>query len=205
MMGFLFRVVKVWLERNVELKEGVCYNKCIGCCVKVCIFMYIFGYFVKIDELVDICCEWYIELVEDVVESIGSFYKGCYIGIFGKVGVISFNGNKIIIIGGGGMLFFQDEELGVYVKYFIIQVKIFYCWEFCYDYIGYNYWMLNINVVLGCVQLENLDCYVVDKCEIVVCYVEFFKGKEDIIFFIEFVDCKLNYWFNVVVLKDKVV
>ena len=79
--------------------------------------MHTFGHPVKIDELADICREWHIELVEDAAESIGSFYKGYHTGTFGKVGAISFNGNKTITTGGGGMLLFQDEELGAYAKH----------------------------------------------------------------------------------------
>lgn len=123
-MGLSPRAVKAWLERNAELKEGVCYNKRTGRRVKACIPMHTFGHPVKIDELADICREWHIELVEDAAESIGSFYKGRHTGTFGKVGAISFNGNKTITTGGGGMLLFQDEELGAYAKHLTTQAKI---------------------------------------------------------------------------------
>ena len=202
-MGLSPRAVKAWLERNAELKEGVCYNKRTGRRVKACIPMHTFGHPVKIDELADICREWYIELVEDAAESIGSFYKGRHTGTFGKVGAISFNGNKTITTGGGGMLLFQDEELGAYAKHLTTQAKIPHRWEFRHDHIGYNYRMPNINAALGCAQLENLDRYVADKRETAACYAEFFKGKEDITFFTEPADCKSNYWLNAVVLKDK--
>ena len=165
--------------------------------------MHTFGHPVKIDELADICREWHIELVEDAAESIGSFYKGYHTGTFGKVGAISFNGNKTITTGGGGMLLFQDEELGAYAKHLTTQAKIPHRWEFRHDHIGYNYRMPNINAALGCAQLENLDRYVADKRETAARYVEFFKGKEDITFFTEPADCKSNYWLNAVVLKDK--
>ena len=175
-MGLSPRAVKAWLERNAELKEGVCYNKRTGRRVKACIPMHTFGHPVKIDELADICREWYIELVEDAAESIGSFYKGRHTGTFGKVGAISFNGNKTITTGGGGMLLFQDEELGAYAKHLTTQAKIPHRWEFRHDHIGYNYRMPNINAALGCAQLENLDRYVADKRETAACYAEFFKG-----------------------------
>lgn len=100
--------------------------------------MHTFGHPVKIDELADICREWYIELVEDAAESIGSFYKGRHTGTFGKVGAISFNGNKTITTGGGGMLLFQDEELGAYAKHLTTQAKIPHRWEFRHDHIGYS-------------------------------------------------------------------
>lgn len=177
-MGLSPRAVKAWLERNAELKEGVCYNKRTGRRVKACIPMHTFGHPVKIDELADICREWHIELVEDAAESIGSFYKGRHTGTFGKVGAISFNGNKTITTGGGGMLLFQDEELGAYAKHLTTQAKIPHRWEFRHDHIGYNYRMPNINAALGCAQLENLDRYVADKRETAARYVEFSRVRK---------------------------
>ena len=170
-MGLSSRAVKAWLERNAELKEGVCYNKRTGRRVKACIPMHTFGHPVKIDELADICREWHIELVEDAAESIGSFYKGYHTGTFGKVGAISFNGNKTITTGGGGMLLFQDEELGAYAKHLTTQAKIPHRWEFRHDHIGYNYRMPNINTALGCAQLENLARNVADTRETAARYV----------------------------------
>lgn len=149
--------------------------------------MHTFGHPVHLDELVQVCAEWHIELVEDAAESIGSLYKGKHTGTFGKVGVISFNGNKTITTGGGGMLLFQDEELGAYAKHLTTQAKIPHRWEFRHDHIGYNYRMPNINAALGCAQLENLDRYVADKRETAARYADFFKDKEDIIF-------SLNLW-----------
>lgn len=182
-MGLSPRAVKAWLERNAELKEGVCYNKRTGRRVKACIPMHTFGHPVKIDELADICREWHIELVEDAAESIGSFYKGRHTGTFGKVGAISFNGNKTITTGGGGMLLFQDEELGAYAKHLTTQAKIPHRWEFRHDHIGYNYRMPNINAALGCAQLENLDRYVADKRETAACYAEFSRVRKILLFY----------------------
>lgn len=181
-LGLSPTAVRIWLEKNAELKNGVCYNKRTGCRVKACVPMHTFGHPVHLDELVQVCAEWHIELVEDAAESIGSLYKGKHTGTFGKVGVISFNGNKTITTGGGGMLLFQDEELGAYAKHLTTQAKIPHRWEFRHDHIGYNYRMPNINAALGCAQLENLDRYVADKRETAARYADFFKDKEDIIF-----------------------
>lgn len=186
-LGLSPTAVRIWLEKNAELKNGVCYNKRTGCRVKACVPMHTFGHPVHLDELVQVCAEWHIELVEDAAESIGSLYKGKHTGTFGKVGVISFNGNKTITTGGGGMLLFQDEELGAYAKHLTTQAKIPHRWEFRHDHIGYNYRMPNINAALGCAQLENLDRYVADKRETAARYADFFKDKEDIIF-------SLNLW-----------
>ncbi len=202
-MGLSPRAVKAWLEKNAEMKEDVCYNKRTGRRVKACIPMHTFGHPVKIDELVDICREWHIELVEDAAESMGSFYKGRHTGTFGRVGAISFNGNKTITTGGGGMLLFQDEELGAYAKHLTTQAKVPHRWEFVHDHIGYNYRMPNINAALGCAQLENLDEFVASKREVAKEYAAFFKNMDGIDFFEEPESCFSNYWLNVVILKDK--
>ncbi len=165
--------------------------------------MHTFGHPVRIEELVNVCNEYHIELVEDAAESIGSRYKGQHTGTFGKVGAISFNGNKTITTGGGGMLLFQDEELGKYAKHITTQAKIPHRWEFRHDHIGYNYRMPNINAALGCAQLENLDRYVADKRETAKRYAEYFAGMNGIEFFVEPENAFSNYWLNVVLLPNK--
>lgn len=202
-LGLSPKAVKSWLEKNAELRNGVCYNKKTGRRVKACVPMHTFGHPVKIDELVQICKEWHIELVEDAAESIGSLYKGKHTGTFGKVGAISFNGNKTITTGGGGMLLFQDEELGKLAKHLTTQAKVPHRWAFVHDHIGYNYRMPNINAALGCAQLENLERYVENKRETAQIYADFFKNIPDITFFTEPENCRSNYWLNVVMLKDK--
>ena len=103
-MGLSPQAVKEWLGKNSEIRGNSCYNKNTGRRIKACIPMHTFGHPVKIDELAEICRENYIELVEDAAESIGSLYKGQHTGTFGRIGAISFNGNKTITTGGGGMM-----------------------------------------------------------------------------------------------------
>lgn len=202
-MGLSPDAVKNWLVRNAEMKDGQCYNKHTGRRVKACVPMHTFGHPVRIEELVAICEEYHIELVEDAAESIGSKYKGQHTGTFGKVGAISFNGNKTITTGGGGMMLFQDEELGRKAKHITTQAKVPHRWEFRHDQIGYNYRMPNINAALGCAQLENLDKYIFDKRETAATYSAFFRGIDDIDFFEEPENCYSNYWLNAVMLRDK--
>ena len=202
-MGLSPKAVKAWLEAHAELKEGICYNKTTGRRIKACVPMHTFGHPVHLDELVEVCKEWHIELVEDAAESLGSFYKGKHTGTFGKVGAISFNGNKTITTGGGGMLLFMDEKLGELAKHLTTQAKVPHRWEFVHDHIGYNYRMPNINAALGCAQMEHLEEFVLNKRETSTQYAEFFKNVEDIEFFAEPTDCRSNYWLNAVILKDK--
>lgn len=202
-MGLSPKAVQSWLENNAELRNGECYNKTTGRRIKCCVPMHTFGHPVHIEELVEVCKNWNIELVEDAAESIGSFYKGKHTGTFGKVGAISFNGNKTITTGGGGMLLFNDEELARHAKHLTTQAKVPHRWEFRHDHIGYNYRMPNINAALGCAQMEHLEEYVLNKRETAAKYAEFFKGIEGVEFFEEPADCRANYWLNVVILRDK--
>ena len=201
-MGLSPDAVKEWLAKNAEIRNGQCYDKNTNRRVKACVPMHTFGHPVRIEELADICAEWHIELVEDAAESIGSKYKGVHTGLFGKVGVLSFNGNKTITTGGGGMLLFMDEELGTIAKHLTTQAKMPHRWEFRHDHIGYNYRMPNINAALGCAQLEHLDEFIADKCETAKAYGEFFKNMDGIEFFTEPKNCFSNYWLNAVILPD---
>lgn len=202
-LGLSPDAVKVWLHKNAEIKNEICYNKNTGRRVKACVPMHTFGHPVRMNELVEICKEWHIELVEDAAESLGSFYKGQHTGTFGRVSAISFNGNKTITTGGGGMLLFQDEELGKFAKHLTTQAKVPHRWAFVHDYIGYNYRMPNINAALGCAQLENLDRFLLNKRDTAERYKEFFQNIPEIMFFAEPKNCCSNYWLNVVLLKDK--
>lgn len=202
-MGLSPEAMKTWLVKNAEVKKGQCYNKRTGRRIKACVPMHTFGHPVKLDELVALCDEYHIELVEDAAESIGSFYKGKHTGTFGKVSAISFNGNKTITTGGGGMLLFQDEVLGKLAKHLTTQAKVPHRWAFVHDQIGYNYRMPNINAALGCAQMENLERYVENKRATAKEYSEFFAQIPDIEFYTEPAECRSNYWLNVVLLKDR--
>ncbi len=192
-----------WLKENAEVRNGECFNKKTGRRIKACVPMHTFGHPVHLDELVELCARWNIELVEDAAESIGSLYKGKHTGTFGKVGAISFNGNKTITTGGGGMLLFQDEELGKFAKHITTQAKVPHRWEFVHDHIGYNYRMPNINAALGCAQLEHIEEFVEDKRKTAQEYANYFKGVDGVDFFTEPADCRSNYWLNTVILPDR--
>lgn len=202
-LGLSPDALKAWLTANGTVKDGQCYDRLSGRRIKACVPVHTFGHPVRIEEIADICREWHIELVEDAAESIGSRYKGRHTGLFGKVGVLSFNGNKTITTGGGGMLLFNDEELGAQAKHLSTQAKIPHRWEFRHDYIGYNYRMPNINAALGCAQLEHLDEFIANKRETAAAYAEFFDGIPEIEFFHEPENCFSNYWLNAVILKDR--
>lgn len=202
-MGLSPDAMEAWLKENAEIKGESCFNKRTSRRIKACVPMHTFGHPLHLDKLVEVCNRYHIELIEDAAESLGSFYKGKHTGTFGKIGAISFNGNKTITTGGGGMLLFQDETLGKFAKHLTTQAKVPHRWEFVHDHIGYNYRMPNINAALGCAQLEEIDHILANKRETAEKYKQFFSNKENIQFFTEPEGSKSNYWLNAVLLNDK--
>ena len=201
-MGLSPQATEKWLTENTYLKNGLCYNKNTGRCIKACVPMHTFGHPVHIDELIVVCKKFNITLVEDAAESLGSFYKEKHTGTFGKIGILSFNGNKTITTGGGGMLLFNDEDLAKYAKHLTTQAKIPHAWEFAHDNIGFNYRMPNLNAALGCAQFEKIDKIINSKRDIANKYQLFFS-QNGIRFFTEPNDCRSNYWLNALILENK--
>lgn len=202
-MGLSPDAMREWLSRNAEIKDSQCFNKNTQRRIKACVPMHTFGHPARIDEIAAVCEEYHIELVEDAAESLGSLYKGQHTGLFGRVGVISFNGNKTITTGGGGMLLLNNEELGAQAKHLTTQAKVPHRWEFIHDRVGYNYRMPNINAALGCAQLEHLEEFVLNKRETAEKYHAFFATIDDMDYFVEPENCRSNYWLNTILLKDR--
>lgn len=202
-LGLSPEKLEEWLSANTFIKSKICYNKKSGRRIKACVPMHTFGHPTRIDAIIEVCNKYHIDVVEDAAESLGSFYKGQHTGTFGKIGVISYNGNKTITTGGGGMLLFQDEDLGRYAKHLTTQAKVNHRWDFVHDHIGYNYRMPNINAALGCAQMENLDYILKNKRETAQLYKSFFQNVPDIQFMEEPENSKSNYWLNAIILKDK--
>lgn len=194
--------LKVWLEANADIVGDKCVNRATGRRIRACVPMHTFGHPAKIDEIISVCTAFHIEVVEDAAESIGSTYKGRHTGTFAKIGALSFNGNKTITTGGGGMLLFRDAELGAYAKHLMTQAKVPHRWEFVHDHVGYNYRMPNINAALGCAQLEQIESILANKRETAEAYEAFFAKREDAVFVKEPTDSRSNYWLNAVLLPN---
>lgn len=167
--------------------------------IKAVVPMHTFGHPCRINEIQEICERYNVALVEDCAESLGSYYNGIHTGNFGLVSAISFNGNKTITTGGGGMLLFNDEKLADKAKHLTTQAKIPHRWEFRHDHIGYNYRMPNINAALGLAQLEKIDKILASKRELAEIYKKHFGER----FISEPKDCKSNYWLQAVLLENK--
>jgi len=201
-MGLSPAALKEFLENNTSVKNQQCVNNKTGRVIKACVPMHTFGHPCRIDEIKDICDKYHIFVIEDAAESVGSFYKNKHTGGFGQVGVMSFNGNKIITAGGGGCIVTNDKILAKKAKHLTTTAKVPHKWNFNHDMVGYNYRMPNLNAALLVAQLENLDNFLHKKRKLTNMYEEFFKAT-DYAFVKEPAECKSNYWLNSIILKNK--
>jgi aminotransferase in exopolysaccharide biosynthesis len=200
-LGLSPTAVQNWLEENALLdNEGVCRAKADGRAVRACLPMHTFGHPADLDGLVQVCGRWRLALIEDAAESIGSTYKGRHTGTVGSIGATSFNGNKIMTTGGGGMLL-VDEVTGKRAKHLTTTAKIPHPYEFFHDEIGYNYRLPNLNAALGCAQLEQLPAFVASKRQLAMRYIQFFKGL-GMHPIVEPEHCSSNYWLNGVICES---
>lgn len=195
-LGVDAKKLRCYLQEIALLKEGACYNRQSGRRIRAVVPMHTFGHPVDLDELAALCEEFYLVLVEDAAESLGSFYKGKHTGNWGLVSAVSFNGNKIVTTGGGGAVLTNDEELGRKIKHWTTQAKVPHRWEFQHDAIAYNYRLPNINAALGCAQLEQLAGFVEAKRSVAELYKQVFDKLEGVSFFIEPDFARSNYWLN---------
>ncbi len=201
-MGMSPLALESFLKENAIVKNQQCVNKFTGNIIKACIPMHTFGHPCRIDEIKDICDKYYISLIEDAAESIGSFYKDKHTGTYGQMGLISFNGNKIITGGGGGCIITDDEILAKKAKHLTTTAKVSHKWEYTHNMIGYNYRMPNLNAALLTSQLENLGTFLSSKRSVAMAYKEFFKDKP-YGFVEEPTNGHSNYWLNAIILQDK--
>ena len=201
-MGLSPNAVENFLEQFGELRNGVCFNKKTNKKIAACMPMHTFGFPVHLDELITVCNKWNIPVVEDAAESIGSEYKGKPTGSFGKLGVFSFNGNKIVTSGGGGAIVTNEIELGIKAKHLTTTAKVPHPYEYVHDEIGYNFRMPNLNAALACAQMEQLDSFIQNKRSLALEYNTFFKTK-GINFRTELPNTKANYWLMCLQLDNK--
>ena len=201
-MGLSPSALKDFLYKKTTIKNNQCINNKTGKVIKACVPMHSYGHPCRIDEIKQLCKKYNLFLVEDAAESVGSLYKGKQTGIFGKIGVLSFNGNKIITAGGGGCILTNETILAKKAKHLTTTAKLPHKWDFNHDMVGYNYRMPNLNAALLVAQLENLKKFIKNKSDLAKKYEKFFQNT-NYTFFKEPKNCKSNYWLNSIILKNK--
>ncbi|HDL6874749.1 LegC family aminotransferase [Yersinia enterocolitica] len=198
-LGLCPIALEAWLDKNAKVNAlGECIDNDSGRKIKATIPMHTFGHPVELDELAIVCQKWGLIIIEDAAESLGSYYKGQHTGTFGKFGALSFNGNKIITTGGGGIVLCKSEEEGIHTKHITTTAKVPHPYEFYHDEAGFNYRMPNINAALGYAQMESLPLLISKKRALASQYKDFFKDSE-YQFVTEPSYAKSNYWLNAII------
>jgi len=200
-MGLSPVALQKFLDSNTTISNNKCINNSTGRVIKACVPMHTFGNPCRVDEIKVICDEYNICLIEDAAESLGSLYKGKHTGTYGEMGVMSFNGNKIITAGGGGCIVTDNEALAKQAKHLTTTAKVSHKWAFNHDMVGYNYRMPNLNAALLVAQLEQLDSFLNSKRRLAIQYKEFFANK-GIGFVTGIEGAKSNYWLNALILGN---
>lgn len=189
-----------WLQRTTEMRDGQCVNRTTGRVIRAMVPMHVFGHPVDLDALLAIAHDFGIVMIEDAAEGLGSLYHGKPVGTFGKVGTLSFNGNKTITTGGGGAIITDDPDLARRAKHLTTTAKLPHAWEYRHDEIGYNYRLPNINAALGCAQLEQLPGFIEAKRELFRRYDAAFAAVEGVTLMAEPEGCRSNYWLQALLL-----
>jgi len=191
-----------FLESSCEVRDDQkCWNKISNKEIVACVPMHTYGFPVEMDKLNEVCANYNLPIIEDAAESFGSLYRNKSTGTLGKIGTLSFNGNKIITSGAGGMIITNDKNLAKRAKHLTTTAKIDHPWEFIHDEVGYNYRMPNINAALGIAQIKKLPKILKNKRKIAIEYKNW--GKDNNIKFIdESKASSANFWLNTMIAKD---
>ncbi len=197
-LGLCPKAMDEYLTQHAQVTDNGCIHTQTKRPIRAVVPMHTFGHPVELDELIAVCHKWNITLVEDAAESLGSFYKGKHTGTLGDFGAVSFNGNKIITTGGGGMVLCKTAELGARTKHVTTTAKVPHPYEFYHDEAGFNYRMPNLNAALGCAQMEVLEPYLAQKRVLAHHYQAFF-AESDFQFVVEPEYAQSNYWLNAVI------
>lgn len=194
--------LQTYLEEIAVVEDGVCRNKLTGRPIRAVMPVHIFGHPVRMLELEPVADRFCLKIIEDAAEALGSMQDNRPVGGDGMMGILSFNGNKIVTTGGGGAIITNDEAIAKRAKYITTTAKKPHAYAFDHDEIGYNYRLPNINAAVGCAQLERLPDFVARKRRLADQYAAAFANVTGVTFFKEPAGAKSNYWLNAILLDD---
>ena len=196
-------VLSDFLYKNARIgDDGFCYNISTKRRIMACVPVHIFGHPSRTTEILSICNEFNIKVVEDAAEALGSYEGANHCGLKGDIGILSFNGNKLVTTGGGGMILTNDKELAERARHITTTARVIKQFDFFHDQLGYNYRMTNLNAAVGLAQMENISKVLSNKRKTAQLYADFCRDHE-LNFFEEKSGYTSNYWLNTIFLKDK--
>ncbi|EIT3185870.1 aminotransferase LegC [Campylobacter jejuni] len=197
------KALEHFLENQTYQKNNLSYNKTTHKPIKACVIMHTFGLSAHVKAIKELCEKYHILLIEDAAEALGSTYENKALGTFGKCGILSFNGNKIITGGCGGAILSDDENLAKLVRHLSTTAKIPHPYEYDHDRVAYNYRLCNVNAAILLAGLENLELFLENKRELAKIYKDFFKNHNKCKFIDEKSNEKSNFWLNTLLFKDE--
>jgi len=186
-------LLEEFLNNETSQNQNVCYHKKTGKRIPVIMPVHVLGNMCDIDRLISLAKQHNLIIIEDSTEALGSYYKGKHAGSFGLLGAFSYNGNKIITTGGGGMIVTNDEALAKKAKHLTTQAKSD-PFEYMHDQIGYNYRLVNVAAAMGVAQMEQLPAFIKRKKEIIQFYKRELESVGDIEFQEVSEDMNPNWW-----------
>ena len=191
-----------YLNECTRIVDGQRVNKQTNRKIAALVPVHAFGHPCQVTALMDVAHEFNLAIVEDAAESLGSRYENQHTGTLGRLGMISFNGNKICTTGGGGAILTNDQDLGRQAKHLTTTAKIPHAWKFHHDQVAFNFRMPNLNAALGCAQLEQLDSFVTLKRQLATSYEGAFRDCDQVNLLTEPKSARSNYWLNTLLLND---
>lgn len=201
-MSMSARSLQEFLETRTEIRnDGMCWNKATNKRIVACMPMHTFGLPADIKKIEKICKKYNIIVIEDSAEALGSWTDDVHVGAGASSGVLSFNGNKIITSGGGGMIMCNSEEIANKAKHITTTARTSCGWHFEHDQVGFNYRLPNVNAALGLAQMEHLPGFLQKKREIAELYQSFGRSV-GLDFVVESEGTYSNYWLNCLITDD---
>lgn len=201
-LGIDVDALRTYLNQIADIENGVCVNRRTGRVIRAVVPMHVFGHPMDIEALKSLAQAFHLVVVEDAAESLGSFRQGRHTGCFGRLGILSFNGNKTMTTGGGGAILTDDPILAKRAKHLTTTAKLPHRWEFDHDEIAYNYRLPNLNAALGCAQLESLPDFLASKRRLHDRYAQAFSGLAGVSLLSEPAGAQSNYWLQALILDD---
>ena len=193
----------IYLKKILIKKNGINYNKFTKKKIRILMVTHIFGHPDNLDQILRLAKKYNLKIIEDAAEGIGSFYKKKHVGTFGTFGVLSFNGNKTVTTGGGGMILTNNSKLGKLARLISTTAKIPHLWRYRYSHRGFNYRMPNINAAVGCAQLMSLNNFIKSKRKLYLRYKNFFKDIKEVSIMKEPKNTRSNYWLQTLILNKE--
>lgn len=201
-LGINADLLDQYLESITEKNKKNCINRFTHRTIRALCVMHTLGHPADLDALTAVCNKYGIALIEDAAEALGSSYKNTHVGHHGVVGILSFNGNKIMTTGGGGAILTNNEALAKRAKHLTTTAKISHPFLFDHDEMGYNYRLPNMNAALGCAQLEQVPQFLNAKRKLAEKYQAALNHLPEITFITEPPHGKSNYWLNAILLDE---